>query len=44
MRAFLGDVILVSEAGGVTGGDKEAVRVSWFDCELDCNSVTADGF
>lgn len=30
MRAFLGDVILVSEAGGVTGGDKEAVRVIQF--------------
>lgn len=30
MRAFLGDVILVSEAGGVMGGDKEGVRVTQF--------------
>lgn len=30
MRAFLGDMILVSEAGGVTGGDEEGVRVTQF--------------
>lgn len=30
MRAFLGDEIFVSEAGGVTGGDEEGVRVTQF--------------
>lgn len=30
MRAFLGDVILVSEAGGVMGGDEDGVRVIQF--------------
>lgn len=30
MRAFLGDVIFVSEAGGVIGGDEEGVRVTQF--------------
>lgn len=30
MRAFLGDMSLVSEAGGVTGGDEEGVRVIQF--------------
>lgn len=30
MRAFLGDVILVSEAGGVMGGDEEGVWVIQF--------------
>lgn len=30
MRAFLGDVILVSEAGGVIGGDEDGVRVIQF--------------
>lgn len=30
MRAFLGDVIFVSEAGGVMGGDEEGVWVIQF--------------
>lgn len=30
MRAFLGDVILVSEVGGVMGGDDDGVRVIQF--------------
>lgn len=30
IRAFLGDEIFVSEAGGVTGGDEEGVRVTQF--------------
>lgn len=30
MRAFLGDVILVSQAGGVMGGDEEGVCVIQF--------------
>lgn len=30
MRAFLGDVILVSQAGGVMGGDEEGVWVIQF--------------
>lgn len=30
MRTFLGDGIFVSEAGGVTGGDEEGVRVTQF--------------
>lgn len=30
MRAFLGDVILTSEAGGVMGGDEEGVWVTQF--------------
>lgn len=30
MRAFLGDVILVSEVGGVMGGDEDGVRVIQF--------------
>lgn len=30
MRALRGDVVLVSEAGGVMGGDEEGVRVTQF--------------
>lgn len=30
MRAFLGEEIFASEAGGVTGGDEEGVRVTQF--------------